>query len=121
MEGVDDIDFMESPLANGKGGRRAALFLVGMQRFSVVAAVIITVVITVVIAGVVSEVEQIKEVADGRGIERHIRVAFLGDGVREIIAAAMGERLQIPIPLDELENRDVVGVSVADVAAPAER
>jgi hypothetical protein len=28
MEGVDDIDFMKSPLANGKGGRRAALFLV---------------------------------------------------------------------------------------------
>ena len=117
MEGVDDIDFMESPLANGKGGRRAALFLVATQRFSVVSAVIIAVVIAVV----VSEVEQIKEVADGRGIERHIGVAFLGDGVREIVAAAMGERLQIPIPLDELENRDVVGVSVADVAAPGER
>ena len=114
MEGVDDIDYMKSPLANGKGGRRAALFLVGTQRLSVVAAVIIAVVIAVV----VSEVEQIKEIADGRGIERHIGIVFLDNGVREIIAAAMGKRLQIPIPLDELENRDVVGVSVADVAAP---
>ena len=87
------------------------------QRFSVVAVVIIAVVIAVV----VSEVEQIEEIADGRGIEWHIRVVSLGYGVREIIAAAMGERLQIPIPLDELENRDVVGVSVADVATTGER
>ena len=37
--------------------------------------------------------------------------------VGEVVAAAIGERSSDPSSLDELEDRDVVGVVVRDVAA----
>jgi len=66
------------------------------------------------------EVEEVKQVPQRRAIERHIGVFVVNNGVGEVIAAAMREGLEVPIPLDELENRDVVGVAVADVSANGE-
>lgn len=79
-----------------------------------------SVVVAVVIAVVVAEVEEVEEVAESRAVQRHVGIIFADSGIREVIAAAMRERLQIPIPLDELEDGDMVGVGVADVAAAGE-
>ena len=64
------------------------------------------------------EMKQIEEIPDGRTVPRYIRIISICNRVREIIPAAPSQRLQIPIPLDEFQNRDVIGVGVADVAAP---
>jgi hypothetical protein len=88
-------------------------WLLSVKGFLAIAAVVVAVLIAVV----VPEVEQIEEIADGRTIQRHIGIVIVRDGVREVIAAAMSERLQVPIPFDELEDRHVVGIPMADVAA----
>jgi hypothetical protein len=69
---------------------------------------------------VMVETEQVEEVAEGRAVERHVRIMVINDRVREIIPAARRQWFQEPIPLDELQDRDVVGVGVADVASPSE-
>src|SRR6185437_13181529 len=38
-------------------------------------------------------------------------------GVGEVVAAARRERLQLPVPLDEFEDRDMVIIGVLDMAA----
>src|SRR5262249_44224115 len=73
------------------------------------------VVVPVLIA--VAEVEEVEEIADSRGIERHIGIVVIGNRIREVVTAASGERLQIPVAFDELEDGHVVGIGVADVAA----
>src|SRR5437879_3282176 len=64
------------------------------------------------------EPEHVEEITDGRHIDRHVRVVGNRDGIWEIVAAAGGERLQAPVPLDELQHRGVISVGVRD-AAPA--
>jgi hypothetical protein len=66
---------------------------------------------------VLVEPEQIKQIADGRHVEWNVRVLRVHDGIGEVVAAAVGERLEPPVTLDELHDRSMVGVGVADVAA----
>ena len=49
---------------------------------------------------VMAEIKQIEEIAESRAVLRHVRIAFIGAWIGEIIAAAMGERIQIPIALE---------------------
>ena len=65
---------------------------------------------------VMVETKQIEKVSDGRAIERHIRIVVIRNWVREIVPAAIGQRLQIPVSLDELQDGNVVRVGVGDVA-----
>src|SRR5260370_6306622 len=74
----------------------------------------------VVIAAVASEIEEVEEIAEGRAIEWHVGIIFVDYGVWEIVAAAMRQGLQVPIALDELQDRNVVGVAMADVASAGE-
>jgi hypothetical protein len=69
------------------------------------------------VTAVMVELKHIEKIPDGRTIERHVRIIVVGNRVRKIVPAAIGQRLQIPIPLDELQDRDVIGVGVADMAA----
>ena len=62
------------------------------------------------------EVKKVEHVVDSGAVHRHIGILRVGDRVREVVAAAIGDRLQTPIPLDELDDRDVVGVVVGNVA-----
>src|SRR5580704_8418824 len=62
------------------------------------------------------EVKQIEQVADGWTVRRHVRVIRRGDRVGEIIPAAAGDRRQAPIPLDELEDGDMIRVLVRDMS-----
>ena len=60
--------------------------------------------------------EQVKEVIQSRAVKRHIRAQERQrNGIGEIIAAALGNRGQIPVALDEFQDRDVVGVAMGDV------
>src|SRR5580693_6534025 len=65
---------------------------------------------------VVTEAEQVKEVADCRRIVRYIRVGGTHFRVGEIVPAAGGHGTDVPVPLDELENGNVIRIVVRDVA-----
>src|SRR5260370_14880054 len=69
---------------------------------------------------VASEIEEVEEIAEGRAIEWHVGSIFVDYGIWEIVAAAMRQGLQVPIALDELQDRNVVGVAMADVASAGE-
>ena len=69
-----------------------------------------------------SEIEQIKKVANGRPVDWNIiadrRVVRR---VRQVIAAAAGDRRQAPVVFDELQNRNMVRIVVRNVAPPGVR
>src|SRR5262249_6426754 len=69
---------------------------------------------------VLVELKHIEEITDGRAVERHIGIVVIDDRVRQIVAAAACQRLQMPVALDELHNRGVVGIGVVDVASLGE-
>jgi hypothetical protein len=62
-----------------------------------------------------AEGEQVSQVSDRGSVERDIGVREGRDRIRKIISAPRGHRRQAPVVFDELENRDVVGISVRDV------
>src|SRR5271154_2894754 len=66
-----------------------------------------------------SEMKQVEQIPDGRTVDRHIRVVFKRDRIRKIVPAAAREWPQVPISLDELQNRDVIGIG--GVVMPASR
>src|SRR5579884_480673 len=65
------------------------------------------------------EVEGVHQVADGGAVGGDVRVVFCDDGVRQVVAAAAGERRKFPVLLNELEDGNVVSVIVRD--APSAR
>jgi hypothetical protein len=70
-----------------------------------VAAMLVIVIVIVIVA----EIEQIEEIAQGRAVLRYVGIVLIGARIGKIIAAAPGERIQIPIALDEFQNRGMVG------------
>src|SRR5580692_13156040 len=67
------------------------------------------------------KVEQIKQVADRRRILRHVRIVIIHPRIWQIVSAASADCRQVPVPLDELQNRNVVRVVVRNVARLGER
>ncbi len=63
------------------------------------------------------EVEGVEQIRQRRAVGRHVRIALLHDRVREVVAAARGQRLQLPVTLDELQQRDMIAVAMVDLAA----
>src|SRR5215813_10971552 len=77
---------------------------------------------TVAVAIMVTiEVEHLEQVPDGRAVAGHIGIMLMRDRVRQVIAAARRERLEVPIALDEFQDRDMVVVGVHDAATTRER
>jgi hypothetical protein len=72
--------------------------------FGVGGCLAVAVVITVIAVMIAVEVEEIEEVSDGRAVERHIGIVVVRHRVGEIVAAAVGQRLQLPVAFDELED-----------------
>src|ERR1700728_2325541 len=66
---------------------------------------------------VIVEVEETEEIPNCRAVDRNIGVALRRDGVGEVVAAATGDGIGSPVPLDELVDRDVIRVLVRNVAA----
>src|SRR6202035_2505211 len=62
------------------------------------------------------EREQVEQVGDRRAVQRNVGAVRQSDRVWHVVAAAMRDRLQAPIALDELDDRDVIGIGMRDVA-----
>src|ERR1700719_322950 len=69
----------------------------------------------------VVEVKHVEQIADGRAVLGHVRVALTRFWIGQIVAAAVSKRIQVPIALDELQNRDVIAVGMVHMAAFGER
>src|SRR5580692_12176735 len=67
------------------------------------------------------KVEQIKQVADRRRILRQVRIVVIHTWIWQIVSAASADCRQVPVPFDELQNRNVVRVVVRNVARLGER
>jgi hypothetical protein len=51
---------------------------------------------------VLVEVEQAEEIAECRTVQRDIGIVVRSHRFREIVPAPIGQRFQMPVPLDEL-------------------
>jgi uncharacterized DUF497 family protein len=68
-------------------------------------------------AAMTFKIEEVKEVADGRAVERHVGADEVQrERIGEVVAAALGNRRQIPVALDELENRDVIRIAMRNMS-----
>src|SRR5215472_10239225 len=67
------------------------------------------------------EVEHIHQIADSRRIDRDVRIAVSCHRVWQGVPSSRADRRQSPVRLNELENRDVVRVTMRDMASGAER
>src|SRR6266478_5747141 len=74
-----------------------------------------------IVVGAMVELEHVEKIAEGRAIRRHIRIVVVLRRIRKIIPAPTGQRLQMPVSLDELQNRDVVCICMVNVPALGER
>ena len=67
------------------------------------------------------EIKQIEQVANRRHVPRHIGMAVL-HWIRQVIPAAIAERgIKHPVSFDELHERGMLAIDVADMAASRER
>jgi len=73
------------------------------------------------ITRVMSEVEQVHQVADRGAIHRPVRIAAQRHRVRQVVAAAARDGRQVPVALDEFQQRHVIVVRVIDEALLRER
>src|SRR5579872_4232827 len=67
-----------------------------------------------------AEGEQIEQVADRRSVERYVRIALVDHRIGVIVAAARRDRSKSPVPFDEFQYRNMVGIRVRDVAGGSE-
>src|SRR5262252_5699634 len=67
-------------------------------------------------SGMDAEIEEVHQVTDSWTIGRDVRITLRRGGVGEVVAAATADRGQVPVLLDELQDRNVVCVVVRDVA-----
>src|ERR1700716_1344041 len=63
------------------------------------------------------EVESIEQVGECRAVSRHVRIVLRRLRVGQIVAAAGRQRLELPIALDELQDRDVIAITMVDLSA----
>src|SRR6266481_1993436 len=69
----------------------------------------------------VAEIEQVEQVANGRHVGWHVRIVIVKPRIGQIVAAAVAERgIEHPVPFNELNERGVLGVDVADMTALGE-
>src|ERR1039458_5015922 len=68
------------------------------------------------------EIEQVEQVAESRTVDRRVladlSVIFW---IREVVTAAIRQRRDSPVPFNELEDRDVIGVVVRNATSVGER
>ena len=58
------------------------------------------------------EIEHVEEVADRRHIHRYPRILPIHDRIRQVVAAAIRDLAEMPVPLDELQDRHLIVVRV---------
>src|SRR6202043_3972242 len=63
------------------------------------------------------KLERVKQIVQSRAVRGCVGIARGRDRVGKIVPAATGNRWQVPVSVDELDQRNVVPVAVIDVAA----
>ena len=63
------------------------------------------------------EVEAGEEVAERRSVLGNVGIVEVSLRVRQVVAAAIGDLRQIPVALDEFDDRGVVGIFMRHAAA----
>src|ERR1700740_2279899 len=64
---------------------------------------------------VIREVEQSEEIIDSRAVDRHVCITRSCYRIGEVVTATICHRLQAPVPFDELQDGDMVGIVVRNV------
>jgi len=67
-----------------------------------------------------AEVKHVEQITDGWHVDRDIRI-IVDNRIRQVVTAALRERTEIPVVLDEFHERGVLGTDVTNVAAPLRR
>src|SRR5260370_1295948 len=75
------------------------------QRLTIVVIVAVRVILVFVPVLVLVETEHIEEIAHRGAVERYIRIVWRDNRVLQVVPAAAGQRLQMPVALDELHDR----------------
>ncbi len=73
--------------------------------------------VVIVMVVIVVELEHHEQIADRRAVHRHIGIVFVRNRIWKIVAAASAQRRQVPVALDEFQDRDVVGIAVRDMSS----
>src|SRR5260370_3863549 len=73
--------------------------------------------VVIVMVVIVVELEHHEQIADRRAVHRHIGIVFVRNRIWKIVAAASAQRHQVPVALDEFQDRDVVGIAVRDMSS----
>src|SRR5882724_492021 len=63
-----------------------------------------------------SKIKHVKQIANGWTVQRHVRISERRNRIGEVVTAALSQRLQSPVPLNKLRDRNVVIVSVNNFA-----
>src|ERR1700674_2533342 len=72
-------------------------------------------------ATLTTEAEQVEQVADGRHVARHVGVVVVLHRIGQIVTTALAQRAaELPVAFDELHERGMFIVHVADVPARRE-
>ena len=65
----------------------------------------------------VIKIEHVKQIRQCRHVGGHIGLILAHPWIGQIIAAAIRQWPELPIALNEFQKRDVIGISVVDLAA----
>lgn len=63
------------------------------------------------------KVESAKQIIQRRCVQRHIRIVRCRLWIRIVVPASRCQGLQLPVPLNEFHQRNVITVAVTNVAA----
>jgi hypothetical protein len=96
-------------------GERAGPNPVWLIRFDRLPGALVAAPIAIVIP---VEIEHIEQVSDGRHVDGNIGIVIVGARIGQVIAAALAELAEMPIPLDEFHKGRVFPINVVDVTAP---
>jgi hypothetical protein len=55
-------------------------------------------------------------VPDRRHVDRQIEIVVVSFQIGQVVAAAVGQRAEVPVALDEFHNRGMLGIAVLDMA-----
>ena len=61
------------------------------------------------------EVEHVEQIVQSRRVQRHIRIVLCRLRVGIIITTTSRQRAEMPVPLDEFRDRNVIAITVVDV------
>src|SRR5271165_5796092 len=62
------------------------------------------------------KIEQVEQVANGWAVRWNVRACRSRNGIGEVIPAALRNRIEVPVSFDELQERNVIPISMGNVS-----